>query len=45
MSVTAVLAIPREDLPYTVINAGKVKHHRRYDPRDIVAYETRRRGA
>jgi hypothetical protein len=45
MSVTAVLAIPREDLPYTVINAGKVKHHRRYDPRDVVAYETRRRGA
>ena len=45
VSVTAVLSIPSDELPFTVINAGKVKHHRRYDPRDIVAYETRRRGA
>jgi hypothetical protein len=45
VSVTAVLRIPRDELPFTVINAGKVKHHRRYAPADIVAYETRRRGA
>jgi hypothetical protein len=45
VSVTAVMRIPPDELPFTVINAGKVKHHRRYDPADVVAYETRRRGA
>jgi hypothetical protein len=45
VSVSAVLSIPPEELPFTVINAGKIKHHRRYDPADVLDYETRRRGA
>jgi hypothetical protein len=41
VSVTAVLNIPPDELPFTVINAGKVKHHRRYNPADVLDYETR----
>jgi hypothetical protein len=39
VSVTAVLSIPSDELPFTVINAGKVKHHRRYSPDAVLAYE------
>jgi hypothetical protein len=38
VDVESVLAVPREELPY--LEYGKTKS-RRYDPRDVEAYEQR----
>lgn len=38
-SVSSVLAIARERLPYTTIGRGTKRPHRRYKPSDVLAYE------
>lgn len=33
--------IPPAELPYLSVGRGGVREHRRYDPRDVAAYERR----
>jgi hypothetical protein len=40
---STVRDIPRDELPYLEIGGGRAKHHRRYRPSDVAAYEARSR--
>ena len=40
---TTVRAIPFDALPWTPAGRGAKRHHRRYDPADVLAYELARR--
>jgi hypothetical protein len=44
-SVSSVLAIPRERLPYVTLGHGTKRPHRRYNPTHVLAYEAGKESA
>ena len=43
LSLTTVMSIPRDELPFMAIGTGRLKRRRRYHPDDVAAYEAGKR--